>query len=288
MPKTKMTLADFKNWKKEGKKFTFVTAYDYTTATIVDESDVDIILVGDSLGMIMLGYKGTEPVTMDDMVHHIRPVVKGAPNTWIIGDMPFGSYQVSNEQAVENAIRLVKETGCDCVKLEGGVEMIDRIRAIAHAGVNTMGHIGLTPQTASSLGGFRVQGGTPESAAKLIRDAQALEEAGCFSLVLECVPKGVGKAVSEAVSIPVLGIGAGPYVDCQVLVLQDMLDMTYKGNLGHKPKFVKEFAHIRKAMVDGLNQFVTETKDGTFPSEEYCFNKEVAIPSLYGGGAEKK
>lgn len=276
MAKTKMTVGDFKKFKKEGKRFSFVTAYDYTTATIVDESDCNIILVGDSLGMIMLGYKGTESVTMDDMVHHIRPVVKGAPNTWIIGDMPFGSY-ITPEIAVANAVRLIKETNCDCVKLEGGIEMLPQIKAIAGVGINVMGHIGLTPQTASSLGGFKVQGGTPESAGKLIQDAIELEKAGCFSIVLECVPSGVGKAVSEAVEIPILGIGAGPHVDCQVLVTQDLLGMY--GDF--KPKFVKQFAQVRQVMIEGLNEFHKETLDGTFPSPEFSFNKQVEIPKLY-------
>lgn len=276
MAKVKMTVGDFKKFKKEGKKFSFVTAYDYTTATIVDESDCNIILVGDSLGMIMLGYKGTESVTMDDMVHHIRPVVKGAPNTWIIGDMPFGSY-ITPEIAVANAVRLIKETNCDCVKLEGGVEMLPQIKAIVGAGINVMGHIGLTPQTASSLGGFKVQGGTPESAAKLIKDAIELEKAGCFSIVLECVPSGVGKAVSEAVEIPILGIGAGLHVDCQVLVTQDLLGM-YSD---FKPKFVKQFAQVRQVMIEGLNEFHKETLEGTFPSPEFSFNKQVDIPKLY-------
>lgn len=276
MAKVKMTVGDFKKYKKEGKKFSFVTAYDYTTATIVDQSDCNIILVGDSLGMIMLGYKGTESVTMDDMVHHIRPVVKGAPNTWIIGDMPFGSY-ITPEIAVANAVRLIKETNCDCVKLEGGVEMLSQIKAIVGVGINVMGHIGLTPQTASSLGGFKVQGGTPDSAAKLIKDAMELEKAGCFSIVLECVPSGVGKAVSEAVEIPILGIGAGPHVDCQVLVTQDLLGMY--GDF--KPKFVKQFAQVRQVMIEGLNEFHKETLDGTFPSPEFSFNKQVDIPKLY-------
>lgn len=276
MAKTKMTVADFKKFKKEGKKFSFVTAYDYTTASIVDESDCNIILVGDSLGMIMLGYKGTESVTMEDMLHHIRPVVKGAPNTWVIGDMPFGSY-VTPELAVHNAVRLIKETNCDCVKLEGGIEMLPQIKAIAGVGINIMGHIGLTPQTASSLGGFKVQGGTPESAAKLIKDAIELEKAGCFSIVLECVPSGVGQAVTAAVEIPILGIGAGPHVDCQVLVTQDLLGM-YSD---FKPKFVKQFAQVRKVMVDGLNDFHKETLDGSFPSPEFSFNKQVDIPKLY-------
>lgn len=275
--KKKMTIADFKKFKAEGKKFSFVTAYDYTMASIINDSDVDIILVGDSLGMVMLGYKGTESVTMDDMVHHIRPVVKGAPNTWIVGDMPFGSYNVSDEEAVRNANRLIKETNCDCIKLEGGIEMKTRIEAIVKGGINVMGHIGLTPQTASALGGFKVQGGTPESAQKLIQDAIELEKAGCFAIVLECVPSVVGKAVSQAVSVPILGIGAGPDVDCQVLVTQDMLGM-YSD---FKPKFVKQYAQVRQVMIDALNDFHKETLEGQFPTPEFSFNKEVELPKLY-------
>lgn len=281
--KKKMTILDFKKYKEEGRKFSFVTAYDYTTASIVDESDCNIILVGDSLGMIMLGYDSTVPVTMEDMIHHIKPVVKGAPNTFIIGDMPFGSYNESIEQAIHNATRLTKETNCDCVKLEGGASVVETVRAIVKAGVNVMGHIGLTPQTASSVGGFKVQGGTPESALQLIKDAQALEEAGAFAIVLECVPVGVGKAVSEAVKIPILGIGAGPHVDCQVLVTQDLLGMY--GNF--KPKFVKLYSNIREQMVAGLNKFHEETLSGEFPTPEYSFNKAVELPTLYGDGGAK-
>ncbi len=269
--KKKMTVSDFKKYKEEGRMFAYVTAYDYTTATIVNESNCEVILVGDSLGMIMLGYDGTTSVTMEDMIHHIKPVVKGAPDTFIIGDMPFGSYNVSKEQAIENANRLYKETGCDCIKLEGGADMADTVAAIVKAGIPVMGHIGLTPQTAGMLGGFKVQGGTPEAAKQLIEDAKILERAGAFSIVVECVPKGVAKALREAVSIPILGIGAGPYVDCQVLVTQDLLGMY--GNF--KPKFVKQFANIRKEMVDGLNKFHQESIDGTFPSKEYCFNVNV-------------
>lgn len=283
--KKKMTIKDFKKFKEEGRKFSYVTAYDYTIASIVDESECEIILVGDSLGMIMLGYAGTTGVTMDDMVHHIRPVVKGAPNTFIVGDMPFGSYNVSKEQAIMNGNRLIKETGCDCIKLEGGVEMADTIAAMVKAGIPVMGHIGLTPQTATSLGGFKVQGGTPEAAAQLIEDAKALEKAGCFSLVLECVPKGVAKSLTAAVKIPVLGIGAGAYVDCQVLVTQDMLGMY--GDF--KPKFVKVFKNIRKEMVEGLNEFHKETVDGTFPSDEFSFNAKVEgydLGGLYGGATK--
>ncbi len=276
MAKKKMTVLDFKKFKEEGRKFAYVTAYDYTTASIVNESDVEVILVGDSLAMIMLGYNTTVGVTLDDMIHHIRPVVKGAPDTFVVGDMPFGSYQESPEQAIRSACRILMETNCDCVKLEGGAKMAPTIRRMVDVGIPVMGHIGMTPQSATSFGGFKVQGGTPEGARQLILDAKALEEAGAFSIVLECVPSVVAKAVTEAVSIPVLGIGAGPYVDCQVLVTQDLLDMY--GDF--KPKFVKHFAHIREEMVKGLNLFHEETLSGAFPSPEYSFNKQVEIPEL--------
>lgn len=264
MAKRKMSIADFKDYKKRGQKFAYVTAYDYTMASIVNESDCEVILVGDSLAMVMLGRKTTVGITLDDMIHHIKPVVLGAPNTFVVGDMPFGSYNISAEQAIASANRILMETNCDCVKLEGGVEYKDTIAAMVKAGIPVMGHIGLTPQTATSLGGFRVQGGTPESAKKLIEEAKALEAAGAFSIVVECVPSVVAAALSKAVEIPILGIGAGPDVDCQVLVTQDMLDMY--GDF--KPKFVKHFAHIRKAMVDGLNAFHEETVSGVFPSED--------------------
>lgn len=275
--KTKMSVTDFRKFKDEGKKFSFVTAYDYTMASIVNESDCNIILVGDSLGMVMLGYTSTTSVTMNDMVHHIKPVVKGAPNTFVIGDMPFGSYNVSVEQAVTNANRIIQETGCDCVKLEGGEEIVDRIKAIIEGGIAVIGHIGLTPQRVSQFGGFKVQGGTPESAQKLIASAKALEEAGVTAIVLECVPSIVAKKITESVKIPILGIGAGPYVDCQVLVTQDLLGM-YND---FKPKFVKHFAQIRNDMINGLNQFHSETLSGEFPTPEYSFNKEVNLDKLY-------
>lgn len=276
MSKKKMTVLDFQKYKDEGRKFAYATAYDYTTASIVDESNVEVILVGDSLGMIMLGYTTTVGVTMDDMIHHIKPVVKGAPNTFIAGDMPFGSYQESPEQAIRNASRILMETNCDCVKLEGGVAMAPTIKRMVDMGIPVMGHIGMTPQSATSFGGFKVQGGTPEGAKKLIEDAKAIEAAGAFSIVVECVPSVVAAALTKAVKVPILGIGAGPDVDCQVLVTQDLLDMY--GDF--KPKFVKHFAHIRKAMVDGLNAFHKETVDGTFPTPEYSFNKQVEIPPI--------
>ena len=269
--KKKMTIKDFKAYKEEGKMFTYVTGYDYTMANIINDSDCEVILVGDSLGMIMLGYDGTTSVTMDDMVHHIKSVVRGAPDTFIVGDMPFGSYNVSKEKAIENANRIYKETACDCIKLEGGIEMAETVKAIVTAGIPVMGHIGLTPQTAGSLGGFKVQATTEEGANKLLKDAKALEEAGAFAMVLECVPKGVAKVLKEELAIPVLGIGAGPHVDCQVLVTQDLLGM-YND---FQPKFVKQFADIRQAMLDGLNQFHKESVNGEFPSSEYSFNAKV-------------
>ncbi|GHS98526.1 3-methyl-2-oxobutanoate hydroxymethyltransferase [Synergistales bacterium] len=271
MAKKKMTVLDFKKYKEEGRKFTYVTGYDYTTATIINESDTEVILVGDSLGNVMLGLGGTVPVTMDEMIHHMKPVVKGAPNTFIVGDMPFGSYNVSIEEAIRNGNRILKEGGTDCVKLEGGVEFADTIKAMVKAGIPVMGHIGLTPQTTSQLGGFKVQGGTPEGAKKLLDDAKAVEAAGAFSMVLECVPSGVAKALTKALKIPVLGIGAGPHVDCQVIVLQDMLGMY--GDF--KPKFVKLFANLRADMIAALNTFHKESLDGQFPSPEYSFNVKV-------------
>ncbi len=274
--KQKMTVLDFKKYKEEGRKFAYCTAYDYTIASIVDDSDVEVILVGDSLAMTMLGYSSTVGVTLDDMIHHIRPVVKGAPHTFVAGDMPFGSYQESPEQAIRSACRILMETNCDCVKLEGGANMAPTIKRMVDVGIPVMGHIGMTPQSATSFGGFKVQGGTPESAKKLIQDAKALEAAGVFSIVVECVPSVVGKAISEAVSVPVLGIGAGPDVDCQVLVTHDLLGMY--GDF--KPKFVKRFANIREEMVKGLNLFHEESVTGAFPTPEYSFNKQVEIPPL--------
>ena len=277
MAKKKMTVLDFKKYKQEGRKFAYCTAYDYTIASIVNDSDVEVILVGDSLAMTMLGRSTTVGVTLDDMIHHIKPVVLGAPDTFIAGDMPFGSYQESPEQAIRSACRILMETNCDCVKLEGGANMARTIKRMVDVGIPVMGHIGMTPQSASSFGGFKVQGGTPEGAKKLIEDAKALEAAGVFSIVVECVPSVVAKALTEAVSVPILGIGAGPDVDCQVLVTHDLLGM-YSD---FKPKFVKQFAHIREEMVKGLNLFHEESISGAFPTPEYSFNKAVDIPKLY-------
>lgn len=272
--KVKMTTLDFKKYKQEGRKFCHVTAYDYTTASIVNDSDCEIILVGDSLNMIMLGNSGTVGVSLDTMISFIKPVVKGAPDTFIVGDLPFGSYNVSAEQAIESANKILIETNCDAVKLEGGVEYADTIARMVKAGIPVIGHIGMTPQSATSFGGFKMQGGTPETAKKLIEDAKALEAAGVIGIVLECVPSVVAAAITKAVSVPILGIGAGPDVDCQVLVTQDLLGMYGE----FKPKFVKVYANVRKVMVDGLNEFHRETVEGVFPGTEYSFNKKVEIP----------
>lgn len=269
--KKKISVIDAKNCRVNNEKYTMVTCYDYTTATIVNESDINIILVGDSLGMVMMGYESTVPVTMEDMIHHIRGVVKGAPQTLVIGDMPFGSYNVSIEQAITNAIRMMKEGGCDCIKLEGGLEMADTIRAIVKAGIPVMGHIGLTPQTISAMGGFKVQGKSREAAEKLVAAAKAIEDAGAFMIVLEAVPSVVGKYITNSINIPTMGIGAGADCDCQVLILQDMLGMY----ANFTPKFVKKYADLRETMIEAFNTFHGEVRSKVFPSEEYCYNTKI-------------
>jgi len=269
--KKKISVTDVRGCKESGVKYTMVTCYDYTTATIINESKIDMILVGDSLGMVMLGYGSTVPVTMEDMIHHIRPVVRGAPDTFVAGDMPFGSYNVSIEQAIGNATRMMKEGGCDCVKLEGGLEMADTIHAIVRAGIPVMGHIGLTPQTIAALGGYKVQGKNRAAAEQLVASAKAIEEAGVFMIVVEAVPAGVGKAITAAVNIPTMGIGAGVDCDCQVLILQDMLGMY--ADLA--PKFVKRYANLREVMIGALDAFHEEVRSHAFPSEEFSYNTKV-------------
>jgi 3-methyl-2-oxobutanoate hydroxymethyltransferase len=269
--KKKISILDVKKCKENKEKFTMVTGYDYTTATIINESSINMILVGDSLGMVMMGYDSTVPVTMEDMIHHIRAVVKGAPQTLIVGDMPFGSYNVSVEQAVVNANRLMKEGGCDCVKLEGGSEMAGVIHAIVRAGIPVMGHIGLTPQSISALGGFKVQGKSREAAEKLASDAIAIEAAGAFMVVVECVPAVVGKLITDSIKIPTMGIGAGVDCDCQVLILQDMMGMY--ADLA--PKFVKKYASLREVMVEALENFHIEVRSKSFPTDEFSYATKI-------------
>lgn len=263
----KATIQQIQEMKDRGEKISMVTAYDFSIACFVEKVGIEIILVGDSLAMTVLGLNSTVPVTVEEMIHHIKPVARGAPNAMIVGDMPFGSYHQSREQAIMNATRLMKEGECDVVKLEGGVEAAGMVRAIVQAGIPVMGHIGLTPQTISKLGGFRVQGKGLEAAKGLLDDALAVEGAGAFSVVLECVPEEVGKLISRKVAIPTIGIGAGRYCDGQVLVFHDMVGLFEK----FLPKFVKRYANLGDEVVKALKQYREEVKGGIFPGEEHVF-----------------
>ena len=263
----KITIQKLKEMKENNEYISMTTAYDYPAAYFVDKAGIEIILVGDSLAMTILGLDSTVPVTMEEMLHHIRPVVKGASNPLIVGDLPFGSYNVSQEHAIMNATRFMKEGGCDVVKLEGGTEVAETVQAIVDAGIPVMGHIGLTPQTASKLGGFKVQGKSLETAQSLVDDALALEKAGAFSLVIECVPEEVSRLITHKVSIPTIGIGAGRYCDGQVLVFHDMLGLFEK----FIPKFVKRYANLGEEIVKSLEEFKCEVKKGDFPAQEHVF-----------------
>lgn len=244
------------------------TAYDYPFGLIADEAGVDIVLVGDSLGMVVMGLDGTVGVTMDQMIHHIRAVVRGCKKALVIGDMPFMSYNTSIREAIINAGRLMKEGGCDVVKLEGGVNFAPTVEAIVKAGIPVQGHIGLTPQTASALGGFKMQGKDAQAAKSIIDDAKALEDAGAFSLILEAVPAPLGELVAKSVAVPVIGIGAGSQVDGQVLVTHDMVGLFDK----FVPKFVKQYAQIRPTILDALKTFKKEVINESFPASEHSFS----------------
>ena len=263
----KTTVADFLSMKKNGEKITMVTAYDYSTAKLIDNSGINSILVGDSLGMVMLGYTDTVSVTMEDMLHHVKAVSRGTENALVICDMPFMSYQTSVYDAVVNAGRLMTEGRAGAVKLEGGKEYAEHVRAIVNASIPVCGHIGMTPQSVNAFGGFKVQGKTEEAARKLIEDAIALQEAGAFAVVIECVPHKLAEYISEILSIPTIGIGAGNGCSGQVLVYQDMLGM-YSD---FTPKFVKKFANVGKVMTDAFKSYSDEVKTGQFPTEEHSF-----------------
>lgn len=274
----KNTVLTFKEAKEKGQKLTMLTAYDYSTAKLVDEAGINSILVGDSLGMVMLGYEDTLSVTMEDMIHHTAAVARGTKNALVIGDMPFLSYNTGIRDAVINAGRLMSEGRANCVKLEGGKEVCDVIKAITDAKIPVCAHIGLTPQAVNALGGFKVQGKSIESAKKIIEDALAVQEAGAFAIVLECLPAALAKKITSMLDIPTIGIGAGPDCDGQVLVYQDMLGL-YKD---FTPKFVKKFANIGEAMTDGIKAYISEVVDGRFPEEKHCFNiSEDIIDKLY-------
>ena len=274
----KNTVLTLKKKVDEGGKVTMVTSYDYTMAALVEEAGIDMILVGDSLGMTMMGHDSTLPVTMDDMVHHTRCVTRACNDTFVVGDMPFGSYQTDIPTAVANAARLMKEGRCQAVKLEGGVTVCEQIRAMTRAGIPVVGHIGLTPQSVNAFGGFKVQGKSEEDARRLIEEAKAVEKAGAFAVVLECVPAKLAALITESISIPTIGIGAGAGCDGQVLVYQDMLALFSD----FKPKFVKHFANAGEVMRQGFAEYIREVKAGTFPAEEHTFKiSDEIISRLY-------
>ena len=276
MERKKVTITDLREKKRDGKKITMLTAYDYPMARLVDEAGIDIALVGDSLANVVLGLDSTVDVTMNDMIHHAKAARRGIKYAFLIGDMPFGSYGRAND-AIRNAERFVKEAGCDAVKLEGGHDAVEVTRAIVGAGIPVLGHIGLTPQTAAQKGGFKVQGKSAEAAKRLIDEALALEKAGSFAVVLECVPDLVAKMITEKLSIFTISCGAGVYCDGQVLVTNDMLGLFDR----YTPKFVKKYVNLWPMILEALKKYKEEVEGGTFPGPEQSFTiKEEELKKL--------
>jgi 3-methyl-2-oxobutanoate hydroxymethyltransferase len=274
----KLALPKLAEMKERGEKIVMVTAYDAPGARFAEDAGVDIVLVGDTAAMVVLGYEGTTvPVTMDEMLFLTRTVVRAARRPIVIGDMPFGSYQVSDELAVENAIRFFKEASADAVKLEGAGPSVSRVRAIVQAGIPVMGHVGLTPQSATMLGGFKTQGKTAEAAVQLVEDALALEEAGCFAVVLEAVPAPVAAEITERLTVPTIGIGAGPDCDGQVLVYHDLLGLTE----GHLPRFVKRYASLSREIRDALEAYADDVRSGVFPEEQHAYEMPAEELELF-------
>ena len=276
--KMKKTVSTFQNAKKNGEKVTMLTAYDYSTAKLIDEAGIDSILVGDSLGNVILGYEDTISVTMEDMIHHGAAVARGIKDALLVIDMPFMSYQTSVYDAVVNAGRLMKEGRANAVKLEGGVSVCPQIKAITDSGIPVVGHLGLTPQSVNAFGGYKVQGKSEEAAAKLLEDALAVQEAGAFAVVLECVPAKLAALLTEKLDITTIGIGAGNGCDGQVLVYQDMLGMF----TDYVPKFVKQFAQAGDVMKQAFSDYKKEVSEGTFPAEEHSYKiEDEVIQKLY-------
>ena len=274
----KNTVLTFKEAKEKGEKLTMLTAYDYSTAKLIDEAGVNSILVGDSLGNVMLGYEDTVPVTMEDMIHHGAAVSRGTKNALLIVDMPFMSYQVSVEEALKNAGRLMKEAGADAVKLEGGHRVCSQIKAMVEAGIPVCAHIGMTPQSVNAFGGFKVQAKTEDAAKRLIEEAVAVEEAGAFAVVMECVPAKLAQIVTDKVSIPTIGIGAGAGCDGQVLVYADMMGMFSD----FTPKFVRQFAKVGDAMKQAVADYIAAVGDSSFPAQEHTFKiDDDVLEKLY-------
>ena len=274
----KKTILDFKKAKENNERISMLTAYDYSSAKLIDEAGIDAILIGDSLGMVSLGYEDTLSVTMEDMIHHTKAVARATKNALVVADLPFMSYQTSVYDAVYNAGRLIKEGRAHAVKLEGGIEMCDRIEAIVKSSIPVMAHIGLTPQSVNALGGFKVQGKDEKAAKALIEAAKAVEKAGAFAVVLECVPAKLAEIVTKELNIPTIGIGAGAQCDGQVLVYQDMIGMFS----GFTTKFVKKYANIGDMMKEAFEEYNKEVKNGSFPSQEHIFKiSEDVIEKLY-------
>lgn len=271
--KMKNTVASLMKMKEDNEKISMLTCYDYSTAKLMEASGINMILVGDSLGNTMLGYRDTLPVTMEDMIHHGAAVVRGCEDIFVVMDMPFMSYQVSVEQAVENAGRLIKETGANAVKLEGGAAVKEQIKAITDAGIPVVAHIGMTPQSVNAFGGFKVQGKSEDKARQILSDAFDVQEAGAFMVVLECVPAKLAALISEKLVIPTIGIGAGYGCDGQVLVWQDMLGLFSD----YVPKFVKHFANVGETMKKAFSDYDREVKAGAFPSDEHCYKIDDEI-----------
>ncbi len=274
MERKKVTIADLMAKKESGRKITMLTAYDYPTAQMVDQAEIDTILVGDSLGMVVLGYTSTVPVSMEEMIHHTKAVTRGTTYAFVLGDMPFMSYQTGVERAIENAGRFMKEGECDAVKLEGGTEVAPVVKAIVTAGIPVCAHIGLTPQTATQLSGFKVQGKDAESAQNLIKSAKDLEKAGAFMVVMECIPDILASRITKELSIPTIGIGAGKHCDGQVLVYHDTVGLFER----FTPKFVKQYIKLGPMIVDAVKEYKKEVEEGVFPGEEHTFkmSKEEA------------
>ena len=270
MTETPVTVTQLVNWKKAQRKITALTAYDANTARWLDQAGVDVVLVGDSLGMVALGHSTTLPVTLEEMLHHTRAVSRGLSRALLVGDMPFMSYQVSPQQALENAGRFLKEAGACAVKLEGGARVENHVRAIAEAGIPVMGHLGLTPQSVHQLGGYKVQGKKILDAKRIKSDAQKLQKAGVFSLVLEAVPSDLAREITAELDIPTIGIGAGPYCDGQILVTQDMLGM----NPGGVPKFVKQFADLGTQTKNAVEAYARDVREGAFPGVEHSYHRD--------------
>ena len=278
------TVPDLQRAKDEGRRFAMLTAYDYTMAHLLDAAGIEVLLVGDSLGMVMLGHPTTVPVTMDEVIHHARAVTRVPVKALVVGDLPFGSYQTSTEQAVHNATRLMKEGGVQAVKLEGGGPTIDAVHAITEAGIPVMAHIGLTPQHVHAMGGFKVQGKTQEQQARLRRDAKALQDAGATSIVLEGIPSSLGRQITADLHIPTIGIGAGPDCDGQVLVVHDMLGLNPPGT--RQAKFVKRYADLGEQVIAAARRYKEEVEQQAFPTEEHGYKADAGRPEEQPGERE--